>query len=236
MGSSEGLDATNTLDERLNAKASVTRPDRTKSMPAGLHPGMNAGAKEHPVGVERVVSRPRRVSDAVRERVPILNRVSERVLVMLAVGALVWLIAVTVALSWVLLAQTAMPEEAPDETAALVEKIHERGRAMQRKLLRIPLLSAMYVVLAPYTGVLMGLAGPQVRLAFRWLNNIIPTLRKAQGFYVVVFWFNKIKQAQLLTMLSTAIRSTWLKAGDSVKACVQPGDAAVTVATGGRAL
>ena len=67
--------------------------------------------------------------------------------------------------------------------------------------------------------------------------GIIPALRKAQGFYVVVFWFNKIKQAQLLTMLSTALRSTWLKAGDSLRGCVQPaaGDAAVTVATAGRA-
>ena len=240
MGSSESfsqqLDATKTLDERLHA-GTASRPERTRSMPAGLHPAATSG-EEQQIRSRPIETRSRRVSDAVRERVPILNRVSERVLVLLAVGTLVWLIAVTAALAWVLLVRTAAPAvEAPDEAAVIVEKIHARGRAMQRKLLRIPLLSAVYVIIAPYTGVLMGLAGPQVRLAFRWLNGIIPALRKAQGFYVVVFWFNKIKQAQLLTMLSTVLRSTWLKAGDSLRGCVQPaaGDAAVTVATAGRA-
>eukprot|EP00966_Prymnesium_polylepis_P026979 624020-Prymnesium_polylepis.1 len=195
----------------------------TPDLDDGDSQGRIQRARSMPLNLERQPARLRRVSDNIKRRLPV-SRVPSWLLVTLVAVGLVWLVAVTAALLWMLLEQRAPTLPAPDDDAAtqIVERIHERGRAMQRKLLRIPLLSAVYVIVAPYAGVLMGLAGPQARLLLRWINNLIPTLRKAQGYYVVVFWFNKIKQAQLLTRAGSAIKLAQQRALSSLTSRVQP--------------
>ena len=144
----------------------------------------------------------------------------------MVVLGLVWLVGVTIGLVWVAFSQSTVPPSAidvdEDPSALLVERIQERTRAVQRKLLRIPLLSAAYVIIAPYMGVLVGLAGPQVRLVFQWVNGLIPALRKAQGFYIVMFWVNKLKEARLLTRAGNALRVAGKRALGSLKSVVRP--------------
>ncbi|KAL1523122.1 hypothetical protein AB1Y20_018078 [Prymnesium parvum] len=174
---------------------------RARSMPQLSLEGAHQALEQHG----------QRAVDYVRQLLPV-SRVPTWLLVAAALVAFVWLVVVTVALLWLALRQQAAPADEPAGAEGVSEleiSIRNRTRALKHVVTRIPVVSAVYVVVAPYVGLLMGLAGPQVRVLFRFIQRMIPAARKAQGFYIVITWMKRIQQAKVITATSRALRSFW---------------------------